>query len=135
MLFCYCRQNQIHIFPRINLKKESVKKYDLGADTYEQFYQDLKDIDKLTNEELNELIPKAQLNDIEARNKIITAYLSLLRNISLNYITPSTEYMELVQEGVFGLIKAIENYNPQKGSLVHYSYLWISNYIKKYIDS
>ncbi len=135
MLFCYCRQNQIHISPRIKLKKEAVKKYDFGSDSYEQFYQELKNIDKLTKDELKELVLKAQQNDIEARNKIITAYLPLLKNISLYYVTPSTEYMELVQESVFGLIKAIEKYDPQKGSLIKYSYFWISRYIKKYIDS
>lgn len=41
---------------------------------------------------------------------------------------------DLIQEGVFGLIQAIEKYNPEKGSFATYASLWIRQAIRNSIN-
>lgn len=76
----------------------------------------------MTNEELVELAKKG---DIEARNKLIEKNIKFIHLIN-NRMNGGEEGF---QNGVFGLIKSIKQYDETKGKFLTYSAFWIQQFI------
>jgi RNA polymerase sigma factor (sigma-70 family) len=90
--------------------------------------------DKKRNDkdEIRELIRKAQTGDIESRNEIIERNIGLIIHIAKVYAQNVDDFFESLQEGVFGVIKAVEKFNlkyPFKFST--YASWWISQVITR----
>jgi RNA polymerase sigma factor (sigma-70 family) len=63
-----------------------------------------------------ELIAAAQAGDREARAELIEAFLPLVASVARIYrSSPRIERVELLQEGVLGLLRALERYEPARG--------------------
>lgn len=63
-----------------------------------------------------ELIVAAQAGDREARAELIEAFLPLIASVARIYrSSPRIERVELLQEGVVGLLRALERYDPERG--------------------
>jgi len=78
--------------------------------------------------EVENLLPLIQLGDIEARNKVVELYLNLVRKINERFGGTDDGF----QEGVLGLIKALENYDPNKSQFTTYSYKYIYHAIQNH---
>lgn len=76
----------------------------------------------MTNEEL---VALAQKGDIEARNKLIEKNIKFIHLIN-NRMNGGEEGF---QNGVFGLIKSIKQYDATKGKFLTYSAFWIQQFI------
>lgn len=76
----------------------------------------------MTNEEL---VALAQKGDIEARNKLIEKNIKFIHLIN-NRMNGGEEGF---QNGVFGLIKSIKQYDETKGKFLTYSAFWIQQFI------
>lgn len=86
----------------------------------------------LTEEEEKRYTLAAAAGDIEARNKLIEGNLRLVMSIAKKYINYGVSYMDLIQEGNMGLIKAIEKFDPDKGfKFSTYAVWWIKQFISK----
>jgi RNA polymerase sigma factor (sigma-70 family) len=90
--------------------------------------------DKKRNDkdEIRELIRKAQTGDIESRNEIIERNIGLIIHIAKVYTQNVDDFFESLQEGVFGIIKAVEKFNlkyPFKFST--YASWWIAQAITR----
>ncbi len=83
-----------------------------------------------------ELILKAQQGDIHSRNQIIEKNLKLIEKIAQKSIQTSTlTKSDLVQEGIFGLLTALEKYNPSLGfKFSTYALWWIRQAMFKAIS-
>lgn len=66
----------------------------------------------LKNEETVELIRKAHAGDMEAREKLINCNLRLVLSVLQKFQNRSESADDLFQVGCIGLIKAIDNFNP-----------------------
>lgn len=49
-------------------------------------------------------------------------------------ISRDLSFDDLIQESYFGIARAIEKYDPQKGSLRAYAYFWAKSFMKRAID-
>lgn len=54
--------------------------------------------------------------DHRARDRLIVAHMRLCYSVAHNYDSNEEHARDLAQEGVFGLIKALEKYDPEKGT-------------------
>ena len=72
----------------------------------------------------------------EAKEKLIVSNLKLIVKIAMYYQTKTThlKIMDLIQEGNIALIKAIEDYNPEKSALTTYVTTKCSMYIMRAIE-
>ena len=68
-------------------------------------------ISKLTSEEIKEFSINNIHNDKTYRKRIIESNLYRVISIALKYISECVEFLDLVEEGNIGLIKAIDNFN------------------------
>ncbi len=86
----------------------------------------------LTAEEERELIKKAKKGDIEARNKLINSNLRYIYKMAKKYSGMGIPISDLINEGVLGLIKAIEKYDlKRRVRLLTYATSWIRQSMMK----
>ena len=106
----------------------------IRTDIVSEYLNDIENLPTYNKEEELELIKKAQNGDIEARNKIIEGNLKLVINISKRFMNKGTPFEDLIQEGNFGLIRAIEKYNDNMGAKFStYAVWWIRQMILRSI--
>ena len=53
--------------------------------------------------------------DLQAHKKLMTAYQPLVFKIAISFQLPESDTMELIQEGMVGLLEAAENYDYTRG--------------------
>ena len=95
--------------------------------TVKSYYDSLKSSKPLSKNEEHELIRQYRLhNDIEARNKLITANLKYACQLANNYRNKGVSYSELISEANDGLIESIDKFDlNQDVKLISYSKWWI----------
>lgn len=90
----------------------------------------------LSAQEEREYLQKAQLGDLEARNKLVEHNLRLVAHITKKYYTQTADREDLISIGTIGLIKGISTFNPTKGArLATYAARCIENEILMYFRS
>lgn len=86
----------------------------------------------LTLEEETALARRVLKGDEAARQKMIQSNLRLVVRIAKDYDNFGLSLMDLISEGNFGLIKAVERFDPDKGGkLSTYASWWIKQAIKR----
>ena len=62
-----------------------------------------------------DLVRRAQAGDVAAREQLIDNLLPLVSALARRYRTEGLEQTDLIQEGIVGLLRALERYDPQHG--------------------
>lgn len=89
----------------------------------------------LTAQEELTLAQRASQGDHEARCQLIEANLRLVVNIARQYLHPDVEFLDLIQEGNIGLIKAVDIFDPTQGSrLSTLAFYWINKQIQRFLN-
>lgn len=70
----------------------------------------------LSESEEQECVQRWQTGDVQARNKLIEHNLRLVAHIVKKYEKSGHDQDDFISIGTIGLIKAIENYSPNKGT-------------------
>jgi len=68
---------------------------------------------------------------IEARNTLIEHNCRLVISIAKRYLGRGVSFLNLIQEGNLGLIKASEKFDPMKGRFSTYATFWIKQGIRR----
>jgi RNA polymerase primary sigma factor len=90
----------------------------------------------LTLEQETALARRVLKGDEAARQQMIQANLRLVVRIAKDYDNFGLSLMDLISEGNFGLIKAVERFDPDKGGkLSTYASWWIKQAIKRALAS
>lgn len=97
----------------------------------------LKEIGKvplLSSEDEIELAKKIELGDDDARQRLTEANLRLVVSIAKRYVGRGMQFLDLIQEGNLGLIKAVEKFDYRKGyKFSTYATWWIRQAITRAI--
>lgn len=85
-------------------------------------------------EQTKQLIMRSQAGDIDAKEILLKENIPLIKSIVKRYKGKNIEYDDLMQLGSLGLVKAINNFNPDFGvRLSTYAVPMITGEIKRFI--
>ena len=100
------------------------------------YLKEIGQIPLLTAEEEVELGERIKAGDQEARQKMEEANLRLGVAIAKHYVGKGMAFMDLIQEGNIGLMRAVEKFDYTKGSKFStYAVWWIKEAILRALDS
>lgn len=103
-------------------------------DTVRQYLQEIGSIPLLTPEQEQRLAKAYQEGDEEAGRRLAEANLRLVVNIAKRYTGHGMPFLDIIQEGNLGLMKAIEKFDHEKGyKLSTYATWWIRQAITRAI--
>lgn len=98
------------------------------------YLKEIRHIPLLTAKEEQELTRKVKKGDKEARNKMIRSNLRLVINIAKRYSNFGVGFMDLIEEGNIGLMRAVDKFKPSKGfRFSTYAAWWIKQAISRSI--
>ena len=110
---------------------------EFGIETDDPVRMYLKEIGKvplLSAEEEIELAKKMELGDEAAKKRLAEANLRLVVSIAKRYVGRGLLFLDLIQEGNLGLIKAVEKFDYRKGyNFSTYATWWIRQAITRAI--
>ena len=103
-------------------------------DPVRMYLREIGRIPLLTAEEELELAKKVLENDEEAKQKLAESNLRLVVSIAKKYVGRGMLFLDLIQEGNMGLIKAVEKFDYKKGyKFSTYATWWIRQAITRAI--
>lgn len=136
-IYRYLEQNGIKIVDTFEKDNSALYRNigDVAVDDPVKMY--LKDIGKvplLTSDEEAELAKRMLEGDEEAKQKLSEANLRLVVSIAKRYVGRGMLFLDLIQEGNLGLMKAVEKFDYTKGfKFSTYATWWIRQAITRAI--
>jgi RNA polymerase primary sigma factor len=95
-------------------------------DSLQLFFNEARKHPLLTAEEEVELAKRIERGDLEAKERMINANLRLVISVARKYQGQGLPLGDLIQEGMLGLIRAVEKFDWRKGfKFSTYGTLWI----------
>ena len=116
-----------------DLKLEGIK--GIGVDDPVKMYlKEIGQVPLLTPEKEVELAKRVEKEDATAKNELIEANLRLVVSIAKRYVGRGMLFLDLIQEGNLGLIRAVEKFDYRKGyKFSTYATWWIRQAITRAI--
>ena len=103
-------------------------------DPVKMYLKDIGKVPLLSPEEEVELATKMMEGDEEAKRKLSEANLRLVVSIAKKYVGRGMHFLDLIQEGNFGLMRAVEKFDHSKGfRFSTYATWWIRQAITRAI--
>lgn len=116
------------------LKDSSLAKELTISDPVRMYLKEIGKISLLTIEEEMELSARIVAGDEEAKNKLAESNLRLVVSIAKRYVGRGMLFLDLIQEGNIGLMKAVEKFDAEKGyKFSTYATWWIRQAITRAI--
>lgn len=127
-----------------DLEKEDEDEFDLNDlsvppgvkinDPVRMYLKEIGRVDLLSAEEEIELAKRIEQGDEEAKRRLAEANLRLVVSIAKRYVGRGMLFLDLIQEGNMGLIKAVEKFDYNKGyKFSTYATWWIRQAITRAI--
>ena len=120
-------------------EEEVIPKLDLSVktptnDPVRMYLKEIGKVPLLTAEEEVSLAKRIERRDMEAKRKLIEANLRLVVSIAKRYVGRGMPFLDLIQEGNLGLIRAVEKFDYRKGyKFSTYATWWIRQAITRAI--
>ena len=103
-------------------------------DPVRMYLKEIGVVPLLTNEEEQELAILVEQGDTEAKQRLAEANLRLVVSIAKRYVGRGMQFLDLIQEGNMGLMKAVDKFDYTKGfKFSTYATWWIRQAITRAI--
>lgn len=127
MIESYCLLNEAE-----NISSEPISHSDIQDDSIRNYLIEISSIPLLSKEEELVLAYKKSQGDKKAREILVERNLRLVVSIAKNYTSWGTPFLDLIQEGNIGLIKAVDKFDYTKGyRFSTYATFWIRQTIRR----
>ncbi len=115
-------------------KRQTVDDIIMVDDPVRMYLKEIGKVDLLTAEEERELAARMSAGDEEAKQHLTEANLRLVVSIAKRYTGRGLQFLDLIQEGNLGLIKAVDKFDYHKGfKFSTYATWWIRQAITRSI--
>ena len=95
-------------------------------DTVENYLRELSSVKSIKKEKISELVKNIKDGDLSSREILMEGSLKLVAKTALYYSKVGASYIELVQDGLMGIVKAIDNYDLDYSmDFLEYMEFWI----------
>jgi len=109
---------------------------ELTTDALQLFMRDVRRYPLLSREEEVELAQRIEKGDLEAKEALVNANLRLVITNARKYQGHELSLLDLIQEGILGLIRASEKFDWRKGfKFSTYATFWIRQALQRAIDN
>jgi RNA polymerase primary sigma factor len=106
------------------------------TDALQLFLNEMGKYKLLTAEEEVELAKRIERGDKEAKDLMVNSNLRLVVSIAKKYQGHGLSLLDLIQEGIIGLIRAVEKFDWRKGfKFSTYATLWIRQSIQRGLEN
>ena len=103
-------------------------------DPVRMYLKEIGVVPLLSNEEEKELAIAVENGDLEAKQRLAEANLRLVVSIAKRYVGRGMQFLDLIQEGNMGLMKAVDKFDYSKGfKFSTYATWWIRQTITRAI--
>jgi RNA polymerase sigma factor (sigma-70 family) len=86
-----------------------------GDAAAQELWNDAQGSQGISGDEADALARRAQAGDQAARERLIQRLLPLVHSTARRYRTDGLEHADLLQEGIVGLLRALERFDPDRG--------------------
>ncbi len=101
-------------------------------DSVKMYLKDIGRVPLLSAQEELELAERMSEGDVEAKKQLINANLRLVVSIAKRYVGRGMQFLDLIQEGNLGLMKAVDKFDYKKGfKFSTYATWWIRQAITR----
>src|SRR3979411_1530134 len=107
-------------------------KPDMTTDSLQLFLKDIGKVRLLTAQEEVDRAKRIERGDLDAKQKMVESNLRLVVSIAKNYRNQGLPFLDLIQEGTLGLVRAAEKFDYPKGfKFSTYATWWIRQAIAR----
>src|SRR6185437_13271201 len=102
------------------------------TDALQLFFNEMRRYPLLSKEEEIELAQRIERGDLESKERLINSNLRLVVSNARRYMRQDLNLLDLIQEGILGLIRAAEKFDWRKGyKFSTYATFWIRQAIQR----
>ena len=106
------------------------------TDALQLFFNEVRRHPLLSREEEVDLAQRIERGDLEAKERLINSNLRLVVANARRYMRQDLNLLDLIQEGILGLIRATEKFDWRKGyKFSTYATFWIRQAIQRALES
>ena len=126
------KEDKDHYFDHVNAIHGDISA--TSGDSVKMYLKEIGRVPLLKASEEIEIAKKIEQGDEEARNVLISSNLRLVVSIAKKYVGRGMQFLDLIQEGNMGLVKAVEKFDYTKGfKFSTYATWWIRQAITRAI--
>src|ERR671910_3854007 len=106
------------------------------TDALQLFFNEMRRYPLLSREEEIELAKGVERGDLQAKERLINSNLRLVVSNARRYMRQDLNLLDLIQEGILGLIRAAEKFDYRRGfKFSTYATFWIRQAIQRALES
>jgi RNA polymerase primary sigma factor len=106
------------------------------TDALQMFLNELRHYPLLSADEEIALAKRIERGDLDAKERLVNSNLRLVVSLAKRYPTYDLTLLDLIQEGIFGLIRAAEKFDWRKGyKFSTYATFWIRQAIQRGLEN
>ena len=118
--------------PKVKDARKLDLRHETSTDAFQLFLKDVGKVPLLTAAQEVSLAKRIERNDMRAKQQMVEANLRLVVSIAKNYRNQGLPFLDLIQEGTIGLVRAAEKFDYRRGyKFSTYATWWIRQAIAR----